>query len=152
MILSPYIIERHEPIRRRLCQIPSVSPEQYEHPAYAMNHQVITLDICIVEENINILLGRPDWEGLGIANRAENICSNLAMLMEFCGIIKDRKKAQWFEMVHVMQPMKLQKLYFTNDNGSCFSGASWASLSIKDFPFNLGRYECLLEIKDRLSA
>jgi hypothetical protein len=147
MILSPYLIERHEPIRRRFCQLPFVNPEQYEHPNYAMNHQVITLDISIVEENINILLGRPDWEGLGIANRAENICSNLAMLMEFCGIIKDRQKVQWFEIVHIMHPMKLQKLYFANDNGSCFSGANWAYLSLEDFPFNLERYANLLEEK-----
>lgn len=144
MILDPYILKDGEPVRRLFLKIPYLRSEEAWKPGILEPTEIITLDILIKEERINILLGRPDWNGLGLANFIEVICSNLLMLMESCGLVKDRKKVQWFEIVHSMYPIRFESLHFGKDDGIWLSSPSWENISIEEFPFNVDRYRILL--------
>lgn len=144
MILDPYILNDGEPIRRLFIKIPYLRSEEAWRPGILEPTEIITLDILVKEKIINILLGRPDWNGLGLANFIEVICSNLLMLMEASGLVKNIENVQWFEIVHSMYPIRFQSLKFKQDKGIWLSSPSWENMSIDELPFNLDRYRILL--------
>ncbi|OJW47174.1 MAG: hypothetical protein BGO67_03610 [Alphaproteobacteria bacterium 41-28] len=133
MILTPYIIGLHEPIKMRYMKLresPFVSPS-------APRDHVLTLDILEKESILHILLGRPDWNRRGLSNDIENICSSLLMLMDLCGLMKTRDQILWYELSLFSFPeIDLQALHF-KDDGQFLSGPAWKSLSPEDSPFNL---------------
>lgn len=144
MILEPYILKDGEPVRRLFLKIPYLRSEKTWQPGILQPTEIITLDILIKHEKAHILLGRPDWNSLGLANFIEVICSNLLMLMESCGLVKDREKVQWFEIAHSMSPIRFESIYFKKDDGIWLSNPSWENISIDEIPFNVDRYRILL--------
>jgi len=144
MILNPYILKDGEPIRRLFLKVPYLrSPKAWE-PGILEPTEIITLDILVKEEKVNILLGRPDWNRLGLANFIDVISSNLIMLMEASGVVKNRKNVQWFEIVHSMHPIRFQSIIFQNDDDIWLSNPSWKNIPIEEIPFNVDRYRVLL--------
>lgn len=143
MILDPYIIEDGQPVRRLFLKIPFTGQGRKWHPNTTRDTQVITLDITLKNNMIYVLLGRPDWDHIGIAARAETICSNLLMLMEACGLVLERKNVHWFEIVHILKPIRFQSIHFERDDGTYLSNPSWRSVPASSFPFNVDRYSIL---------
>jgi len=140
MVLDNYILNEGDPVRRLFMQIPCSSNKEANtneawHPTTKKESNIITLDILIKDENINILLGRPDWCNFAMADDIEVICSNLLMLMSACGHVKDRKNVQWFEIIHSYSPTHFRTLKFNHDDGIWLSGPVWEPISLEETPF-----------------
>lgn len=136
MILDPYLLEDGQPARMLFLKIPYASIQKEWEKSSEQNTQVITLDITLKKNCINVLLSRPDWDYIGIAPRLENICSNLLMLMESCSLVKDRKHVNWFKISYTLEPTRFQSIQF-KDNGTWLSDPVLKTLSLEEFPFNV---------------
>lgn len=138
MIFDPYILTPPQPIHRLFLRIPlSSKPWQVGQPH---NEQALTLDICPLEDQVYILLGKPFWEESNLALYIESICSNLLMLMEAAGIVKKREKVKWFEMR--ISPPKIQflSIEFKYDTHNWLSYPCWTVCLPENLPFNVEHF------------
>lgn len=133
MILTPYILNAHEPIRMRYMKLKEVPPTE---ESGARDH-VLTVDILTQDSNLHVLLKVPDWSVQKLANRIENICSTLLMLMDLNGLIKAREKVFWYELsLYAYPKIDLHRIHFTDD-GSTLSIPRYEGIPLKESPFDL---------------
>ena len=133
MILTPYILNPHEPIRMRYMKLKEVIPPSYSET----RDHILTVDILPQDSSLHVLLKVPDWSLQKLANHIENICSTLLMLMDLNGLIKARDKVFWYELsLYAYPKIDLHRIPFTDD-GRTLSLPRYESIPLKESPFDL---------------
>ena len=132
MILTPYILNPHEPIRLRYMKLKEVIPPSYS----GTEDHVLTVDILPQDSSLHVLLKVPDWSIQKLTSYIENICSTLLMLMDLNGLIKERDKVFWYELsLYAYPKINLHRIQFTDD-GSALSTPRYEVISLNESPFD----------------
>lgn len=133
MILTPYILNPHEPIRMRYMKLKEVSPPSCS----GTRDHILTVDILPQDSSLHVLLKAPDWSVQKLANHMENICSTLLMLMDLNGLVKARDKVFWYELsLYAYPKIDFHKIQLTDD-GSALSTPRYEAVPLKESPFDL---------------
>ena len=133
MILTPYILNPPEPIRMRYMKLKEVPPSSDS----GTRDHILTVDILPQDSSLHVLLKAPDWNSQKLANRMENICSTIFMLMDLNGLIKARDRVFWYELsLYAYPKIDLHRIHFMDD-GSTLSIPRYESIPLKESPFDL---------------
>jgi hypothetical protein len=133
MILTPYFLEKNQPVKMRFLEIPCDKEVWGGNPP-GKTH-TITLDMLEEEDQLHVLITKPDWEQQGIKNTIEIIASNLLAIFEIMLSWK-RKNVSWYTLNPTSETIKLEQIFF-KDDGRSLSMPRWETIDPQSSVFNL---------------
>jgi hypothetical protein len=90
------------------------------------------------EDQLHVLIAKPDWEQQGITNTIEIIASNLLAIFEIMLPWK-RKNVSWYTLNPTSGTLKLEQIFF-KDDGRSLSMPEWETTDPHSSVFNLDEF------------